>query len=152
MNTIQGDLLKFAADGRFDVIIHGCNCMCAMSAGIARQIKAQLPEAYEADCETEKGSREKLGEISHATVRRGDHTLTIVNGYTQYHWKGPNGRADYDAIRAVMQAVKQQFSGQRIGYPKVGAGLASGDWEIISKIIDEELAGEDHTLVEYVAS
>ena len=150
MNIIQGDLLKLATEGRFDVNIHGCNCMCAMGAGIAKQIKAQFPEAYEADCETEKASRDKLGTISHAEVPRGDHTLTIVNGYTQYHWKGPDGRADYDAIREVMQAVKQQFAGQRIGYPKIGAGLAGGDWDVISKIIDEELTGEDHTLVEYV--
>jgi hypothetical protein len=27
--------------------------------------------------------------------------------------------------------------------------LAGGDWEILSKIIDEELAGEDHMLVEF---
>ena len=36
----------------------------------------------------------------------------------------------------------------RIGYPKIGAGLAGGDWTIISKIIDEELKDIDHTLVE----
>jgi O-acetyl-ADP-ribose deacetylase (regulator of RNase III) len=39
------------------------------------------------------------------------------------------------------------FSGKRIGYPKIGAGLAGGDWNIISSIIDKELIGEDHTLV-----
>ena len=151
MKTIQGDLLQLATDGQFNVIIHGCNCMCAMGAGIAQQIKAQFPEAYAADCETEAASRDKLGTISHVTVQRGEHSLTIVNGYTQYHWKGPDGRADYEAIRGVMQQVRSQFSGQRIGYPKIGAGLAGGDWEIISAIIVEELAGEDHTLVEYVS-
>jgi hypothetical protein len=31
----------------------------------------------------------------------------------------------------------------------IGAGLAGGDWEIISAIINEELYGEDHTLVIY---
>jgi hypothetical protein len=33
--------------------------------------------------------------------------------------------------------------------PKLGAGLAKGDWELISQIITEELAGEDHTFVEF---
>ena len=150
MKTIQGDLLKLAAEGHFDVILHGCNCMCAMGAGIAKQIRATFPAAYEADCETEAAARDKLGTISQAIVQCGEHTLTVVNGYTQYHWKGPDGRADYEAIRGVMQQVKSQFSGQRIGYPKIGAGLAGGDWEIISAIIVEELEGEDHTLVEYV--
>ena len=57
--------------------------------------------------------------------------------------------ADYDAIRKVMRLIKIESTGQRIGYPKIGAGLAGGDWEIIAAIIEEELAGEDHTLFEY---
>lgn len=32
---VDGDLIKFALEGRFDVIAHGCNCMCNMGAGIA---------------------------------------------------------------------------------------------------------------------
>jgi len=50
-----------------------------------------------------------------------------------------------------MRLIKIESTGQRIGYPKIGAGLAGGDWEIIAAIIiiEEELAGEDHTLVEY---
>ncbi|MEM7553606.1 MAG: hypothetical protein AAF378_05820 [Cyanobacteria bacterium P01_A01_bin.84] len=75
----------------------------------------------------------------------------LVNGYTQFHWRGFGTLADYDAIRLVMGMVKSQFSGKRIGYPKIGAGLARGDWNIISQIIDEELDDEDHTLVEYDA-
>lgn len=68
---------------------------------------------------------------------------------SQFHWQGKGVKADYQAIRKVMQAVKGRFAGKRIGYPKIGAGLAGGDWEIIGSIIDDELAGEDHTLVEY---
>ena len=50
-----------------------------------------------------------------------------------------------------MHALKRNFPGKRIGYPKIGAGLARGYWNVISQIINEELAGEDHTLVESVA-
>ena len=39
MNKIKGDLIKFAINGKFDVIIHGCNCFCTMGAGIAKTIK-----------------------------------------------------------------------------------------------------------------
>ena len=42
-----------------------------------------------------------------------------------------------------------QFGGKRIGYPLIGAGLAGGDWQIISAIINEELVGENHTLVRF---
>ena len=48
-----------------------------------------------------------------------------------------------------MRRIKTQFSGRRIAYPKIGAGLARGDWARIARIIDEELAGETHTLVLY---
>lgn len=48
----------------------------------------------------------------------------------------------------VMRAVKDRFSGKRIGYPKIGAGLAKGDWSIVAAIIDEVLEHKDHTLVE----
>jgi len=47
----------------------------------------------------------------------------------------------------VMRAVKDRFSGKR-GYPKIGAGLAKGDWSIVAAIIDEVLEHKDHTLVE----
>ncbi len=149
MKTIQGDLIKLALEGSFDVIIHGCNCQCSMGAGIAKSIKAAFPEAFDADLATAKGSRDKLGSLSEAIVERSGRKLTVVNDYLQFHWRGRGILADYDAIRKVMRLIKIDFAGQRIGYPKIGAGLAGGDWEIIAAIIEEELAGEEHTLVEY---
>jgi O-acetyl-ADP-ribose deacetylase (regulator of RNase III) len=149
VKVIRGDLVKLALDGRFDVIVHGCNCQCAMGPGIAKTIKQVVPEAYRADLATAKGSRAKLGSLSAATVERNGRKLTIVNGYTQFHWRGSGVLVDYDAVRSVMRRVKESYSGRVIGYPQIGAGLAKGDWCIISTIIDEELAGEDHTLVEY---
>lgn len=86
MRIVHGDLIKLALAGEFDVIIHGCNCQCAMGAGIAKTIRDVFPEAYQADLATVKGSRTKLGTYSCAAVQRGGTTITIVNGYTQYHW------------------------------------------------------------------
>lgn len=149
MNVITGDLLRFALDGRFDVIVHGCNCQCAMGKGIALSIKQQFPEAYEADLRTPKGDRAKLGTISTAEVVRLPARFTVVNAYTQFHWRGEGVLADYDAIRSAFGVIKRQFAGQRIGYPRIGAGLAKGDWNTIAAIIDEVLKGEDHTLVEF---
>lgn len=149
METIKGDLLQLALDGRFDVIVHGCNCMCQMSAGIARSIKKMFPEAYEADQQTVAGDRSKLGTITTADVSRGGSSFTIVNAYTQYDYRPPGPNLDYDAIRSAMREIKRRFSGKRIGYPKIGAGLAGGDWQRIAKIIEEELVGEAHIVVEF---
>ena len=159
MKIVKGDLIELAKAGAFDVIIQGCNCQCRMARGIALTIKQQFPEAYAADCQTTTGDRSKLGNFTTVQIvgkaspldRRDGFNFTIVNGYTQFHWQGEGVLADYDAIRSVFRQVKQQFGGQRIGYPKIGAGLARGDWSIIAGKIEEELAGEDHTCVEFVS-
>lgn len=148
MKNVTGDLLQLARNGEFDVIVHGCNCFCTMGAGIAKSIKAQFPEAYRADLLTAKGDKKKLGTISWAHADQLD--LIIVNGYIQFNWQGSGRKVEYDAVSAVFKRVKNQFSGQRIGYPALGAGLAGGDWAIISAIISAELRGEDHTFVAYL--
>lgn len=149
MKTIHGDLIQLALEGEFDVMVHGCNCFCTMGAGLAKTIKQKFPKAYQADLATDKGAKSKLGTISSAAVRTPKGTLIVVNGYTQFHWKGKGRKADYDAIRAVFKAIKTSFPSLRIGYPAIGAGLAGGDWDTIAAIIEEELEGEDHTFVVY---
>lgn len=149
MKIIKGDLIKLALAGEFEVIVHGCNCFCTMGAGIAKTIKQKFPTAYQADLATAKGEKSKLGKISHATIELPTGKLIVVNGYTQYHWKGYGVKANYTAIRQVFKTIKDNFSGLRIGYPALGAGLARSNWAIIAQIIEEELAGENHTFVEY---
>ena len=144
--TVEGDILALAQQGLFDVVIHGCNCFHVMGAGLAAQVSAQYPGAYEVDKATDRGDRGKLGTYSSFLV--GDD-FRIVNAYTQYNYGG-GMHVDYEAIRQVFRTVASDFIDKRIAYPKIGAGLAGGDWSVIYKIIKEELAGLDHTLVEYV--
>ena len=160
MRAIHGDLIQLALAENFDVIVHGCNCFCTMGAGIARSIKTEFPEAYKADCLTVCGDYDKLGTISTAVVVRDKHEVVIVNAYTQFHYRGSatlarkqgdyksiDGKTNYQAIESCMQQVKEKYTGKRIGYPLIGAGLGGGDWSIISKIIDQALEGEDHKVV-----
>jgi len=148
MKYVKGDLIHLAREGQFDLIIHGCNCLCTMEAGIARQIRTHFPQAWQADLATASGDRSKLGSYSKAYVDTPSGRVCVINAYTQYHYSGDGVLADYDAIAKVFTALKKQFSGNRMGYPKIGAGLAKGDWNIISNIIDSALDGEVHTLVE----
>lgn len=155
MHTITGDLVELGLNGDFDVIVQGCNCFCKMGAGIAKQIKAQLPLAFEADQETISGDKKKLGTFSFADITVNDETLknprtlTIVNAYTQYRYDGKMD-VDYVALRSAFSKIAEKYPDKKIGYPKIGAGLAGGDWDIISKIIEEELDGIDHTYVEFI--
>ncbi|MBW2604676.1 MAG: macro domain-containing protein [Deltaproteobacteria bacterium] len=149
MKMIEGDLIQKAKQGEFDLIVHGCNCFCTMGGGIAKGIKSEFPEVFDADRATAKGSKEKLGTCSFAKIEREGIRLIVVNGYTQFDYRGRGVKVDYDAVRSCMKWIKENFEGKRIGLPKIGAGLAGGDWERISQIIDEELAGENVTLVVY---
>ena len=148
MKVIKGDLLERAKEGEFDLILHGCNCFCTMGAGIAKGIKRYFPEAYAEDQKTKSGHKTKLGTCSFAVIEK--FGLIVVNAYTQFDYRGRGVKVDYDALRSCMKWIKTNFSGEKIGLPKIGAGLAGGDWGRISQIIEEELAGEDVTLVEYV--
>lgn len=145
-NIIHGDIITLAKAGCFDGIIHGCNCMCNFGAGLAKQIKLHFPEAYKADLETKKYDKNKLGTYSLAWV----DDLKIINAYTQYNYGGGKRNADYNAIRKVFRKIAEDFpTGFRLAYPQIGAGLAKGDWSIISEIIDEELINHNHTLILY---
>ncbi len=149
MKKTNGDLVKKALRNEFDVIVHGCNCFCTMRAGIAKTIKQHFPQAYQAGLSMKKGDKNKLGTISWAEVQVNGHGFTIVNAYTQFDYRGSGMKADYDALRQAFRTIKAEFSGQRIGYPAIGAGLAGGDWSVICQIIADELAGEAHTFVEF---
>ena len=143
---IDGDVVRDAE--KFDLIAHCCNCYCTMGSGVAPLIKAKFPEAYEVDCATKSGDITKLGTISH-TVKS---PVIVVNIYGQYgYWGRKVGKMDlnYDALRSGFKLIKEKFTGKRIGLPKLGAGLAGGDWSIIEKIIEEELKDEDVTVVNY---
>lgn len=144
MKTVEGDLIEMGRKGEVEVIVHGCNCFHEMSRGIAAAISKNFPEALEADRETPHGDRDKLGTISVAVIDE----LSVVNAYTQFHWKGREGKADYEAIESAFREIGRRFDGLRIAYPKIGAGLAGGDWSEISDRIDTALKGQDHRLVE----
>lgn len=145
IKEVIGDLIWLAKDGFFDVIAQGSNCHHSMNSGVAKQIKYEIPEAYSVDLDTPYGDINKLGTISYTKL----HPFTVVNCYTQYH-SGKNGvYADYSAIRSALQAIKDMFPGKRIGIPKIGAGRARGDWNIIKTIVHEVFCdpNDDITIV-----
>lgn len=151
MKTIKGDLIKRALEGHYDIIVHGCNCFCAMGAGIAKQIKTVFPTAYIVDTKTIKGDKDKLGNYTFALCPIDNNKkIRVINAYTQYKYSRGK-QADYKAIGKVFRTLKNDFGskGLKFGIPKIGDGLAGGDWNLISKIIETELYDEDIELVIY---
>lgn len=173
---IKGNLITLAKDGHFDVITHGANCFCTMGAGIAPQMaKAFNCDTFPMERSIHRGDINKLGTIdyeiqnivvskpitingvTHKVPDFGGQDLVVINSYTQYrygrnHADGDKTPVDYDAIRLCMRKINHIFKGKTIGLPMIGAGLAGGDWEIIEKIIEEELNAMDVWVVDYDGS
>lgn len=143
---IIGDLVRDSKD--YQVIGHGCNCFCTMGAGIAPQIKAKFPEAFAVDCETVAGDINKLGTITYTKIQ---NEPVVVNLYSQFGYARQHGQMnlDYKALRSALKMMKEKFSGKTFGLPWIGAGLAGGDWDVIIKIIEEEMRGEYVTIVQW---
>jgi len=146
---VEGNLISLGLEGIFDVIIQGCNCFCRMSNGLAKEWRKRLPGAWAADQATRVGQKSKLGAYTSANIFDAKKPLTAINAYTQYTYDRQSKPFDYEAFKAVCGRIKEDFAGKKIGFPKIGAGLAGGDWNEIEKIIEEVLGEEDITIVEF---
>lgn len=155
MNEVKGNLITMALQGHFDIITHGCNCFCTMGAGIAPQIKDAFPDAWHADNATVKGDIMKLGCYTQAHVEVQDTGwVTVINSYSQYnygrnHADGDKTPIDYEALTLCLRKINHNNKGKSIGLPKIGAGLAGGDWRRIKNIIETELKDMSVTIVLY---
>ena len=107
---------------------------------------------------------EKLGCIDYQTFVLGEYAiwnlsdgknnknepeLTVVNAYTQVYPRADLKPLDYEALTLCMRKMNVIFKGKHIGLPRIGAGLARGDWDKVKTIIQHELADCDVTVVIY---
>lgn len=160
MNIIKGDLIGLAEQGYFHIIVHGCNCFCTMASGIAGQISKRYPGAAEIDAQTIRGDRSKLGTF---TQYQTDIGFYIINAYTQYTFSRGEDVFEYKAFEHFLQNLKEKIlsirseadieSVIRIGFPKIGCGLAGGDFtrvlDIILDFAEENCDIIDVTMVIY---
>lgn len=144
-----GNLVGLAEQGKFDVIIHGCNCFCTMGAGIALQLRKRYPGVLQADQEfAPAGDRSKLGKYSqYIATKRPGVNFVVINAYTQYGYGRGQKHTDYGAIKSVFTTLAPNMEGLRVGYPRIGCGLGGGQWKQVKQIIDDAFWGIDHELV-----
>jgi len=153
IRVIDGDLIALAQQGAFDVIAHGCNCFCRMKRGIAPQMAAAFGcDKFSLEENSHVGEIDKLGRIEWNMVDRITIPLIIVNMYTQYHWENPGTKGiplEYGALYTCLIKLNHTFRGKRIGLPKIGCGLAGGDWRTVGAIIDITMKNCNVTVVNY---
>lgn len=152
LEYIEGDLLA-APEA---VILHGCNALGAFGSGFAGIVRKKHPEAYEAYMDSHRNGGLVLGAVIWAACEG----AVIGNCITQPTY-GRDGRRhiSYEALRACMRQVNlaascglpgTQFESGfgRVAMPLIGADLGGGDWNVISRIVAEEL--KDVSVAVYV--
>ena len=130
---ITGDLIKMAKNNEFDIIAHGCNCFHMMGAGIAKTIREEFPEAYEADLKTAAESYNKLGTIS---IAKSSNGVYIVNAYTQFT---PGADARYNALSVCLEKIfyfSNKWKLKRLGLPLIGCGIGGLDEEKLRNFVN----------------
>jgi len=121
------------------IIVHQVNCLKQMGAGLAKDIKTKFPKVY-----YEYSSVDwYLGDIQVVRVSE-DWSLFVCNLAGQHSFGRARHRyTDYNAVRRGFKKLaewKIMFSPKMEVYVpyKMGCSLGNGNWNIYSKIIEEE--------------
>lgn len=155
LKIIDGDIFESGAD----IIAHQVNCQGVMGSGVAKQVREKYPlvfRRYREQCEM-FGS-DLLG-VCYLFCENDLATPIIANLFAQDKF-GYDGKCytDYDALRNALSMLKTKINtypglsgvSPKIAIPYLmGCHRGGGDWEIVSKMIEEELAGCDVTLYRY---
>ncbi len=145
----KGDVLKSEAN----IIAHGVNCVGGFGAGIAGQIAKKHPIVKKEYLSKFYSDDWKLGEVQYVEIEYSgvDVVKFIANCSTQIDYK-PKGilHCDYEALETCMNNLKCTClnNNYTLAMPKIGCGLAGGNWELVSRII-ENVFGDDMDVFVY---
>ena len=129
MNIVQGNIL----DCTEDIIVHQTNCMGVMGSGLAKQIKEKYPEVFKGYyyyCKNNLPAK-FFGKCLICHANDGKHIANVFGQGLQTDYKKLKS-----GLREVRNFAKKKNLSVAIPY-KIGCGLAGGDWEIVSKIIEK---------------
>jgi O-acetyl-ADP-ribose deacetylase (regulator of RNase III) len=146
------------------VIAHGVNCQGVMGGGVALAIRKMYPVVYkeyqERLNETRKlyerefpsstfETQQFLGHVQFVSTTQVDLSynppLVIANCFTQDFYGTDERHVDYEAVAQCFAVLNQRvklYTDKPLNIPKIGAGLAGGDWNVISAIIESEYKGD----------
>jgi len=126
---VRGDLFHHPGLKAF---AHGCNCAGAMGKGIALEFRERFPRMYAEYKQRCTDGRFELGDVFVWSEEGG---VTVFNLATQ---KTTRTRADIQAIETALTRMLAAAPGQidRIGLPRIGAGLGGLPWEEVRALLE----------------
>lgn len=139
---VQGDATHPQGSGA-QIIVHICNDIGGWGMGFVLALSRRWPapeQRYRAWHRLGDTAPFALGQVQFVPV--GD-TLWVANLIGQHDIRRANGVPPirYDAVRQGLAQVAAfaQLHGATIHMPRIGSGLAGGDWTEISRIVANEL-------------
>lgn len=146
ITQIKGNIINEALSGNYTHLAHGCNCFNRMQSGVAASISKTFPNAMLVDSKTNIGDISKLGNFTKVEYP----TITIFNCYTQYRYGTDSRKLDYEALYCCFEKLNNILTNEdKLLIPKIGCGLAGGNWEIVYNMIDILLKDKQVVYVEY---
>lgn len=118
-------------------ILHGCNARGVMGSGVAKTLRTLYPKAYEDYYSVYSLGNLELGSIVSSYQVDGK---IIHNAITQENY-GRDSNTVYVSYWAIANCLKKldEMGLYEISMPMIGSGLANGDWNVISAIIENTL-------------
>lgn len=143
VNVIIGDLLN----AKELIIGHQVNCQGVMGSGIARALRdkySTLYPSYKRYCSQHNSPDELLGHCQ--IVQEGSRYIANLFGQVDYGRQKSRVYTNYEALRTSLTtlreyAVQNQLS---VALPYgIGCGLANGDWDVVSEILEQVFGDYD---------
>lgn len=131
----KGNLLDVTSG----VIIHGCNSHGVMGSGVALAVKNKYPGAYESYRDYIDVSKDDQALLGSVIVYAVNENLLVANMITQKDFGTHKRQVNYGAIARGFDDLEEFYAnapGLVFHFPKIGAGLGGGDWEVVAEIIE----------------
>lgn len=151
---IKGSVL----DAPQKYIGHCVNAQNVMGGGVAKVLYKKYPEVKKVYHEQTEWHLYMAKQ--HSVDLLGDyHTIVTLDGkkifniYTQeYYGYREKKYVSYDAIYDAFVCIAESYgqNGESIAIPKIGCGLAGGNWDVVSRIIDDATGDDLDVYVYYL--
>ena len=150
INYTKGDATQPKGEG-YKILTHICNDIGGWGKGFVGAISKRWKEPeqkYRAWFKSKENF--VLGEVQFVEVRP-DLSIANIIGQHGIYAKNGNIPIRYEAVREGLKKVAE-FAKEKeasVHMPRMGAGLAGGKWEEITKIIEDELISEEISVTVY---
>jgi len=140
---VTGDATEPIGDG-LKVIAHCCNDLGVWGAGFVLALSRKWPGPEAAY----KRMECVPGRVSAVEVAPGVTVANII-GQEGCWWEEGTPPIRYSWIRDGFETIRLSYPGHSIHMPRIGCGLAGGEWSVMERVIEETLCAHDVAVYVY---